>query len=135
MGAVLDNTPVVKYQNPVGPSRCSQAVGHNNCRALTRRTVSGFKDCRLCCRVECRGGFVEKQQFRTHHFGTSECDELTLSGGESSAIWADGVVEAAGQAGNGAESTDILRGLLDFSMTAVRQTVGNICCYCPRKQV
>ena len=70
MGAVLDNTPVIKYHNPVGPSSRSQAVGHNNCRALTRRTVSGFKDCRLCCRVECRGGFVEKHDARVIVVGT-----------------------------------------------------------------
>mmetsp|Transcript_13835 Transcript_13835/g.23611 ORF Transcript_13835/g.23611 Transcript_13835/m.23611 type:complete len:222 (-) Transcript_13835:2927-3592(-) len=79
------NGSLVKHGNHISIAHSGQAMGNHNCGTTLARLVKRFLHHAFGFRVQCRGGFVKKQNFRVAHQGTSNSNTLLLTSRQQSA--------------------------------------------------
>lgn len=97
MPALLHHLALIKHIYNISVLNRAQTVRNSDCSATLRSHVQrGLYDA-LGCGIECRGSFVEEEDFGVAEEGAGDGDALALAAGEEGAFCADEGVEGVGE--------------------------------------
>ena len=123
----LDHLPALQDDDPVGGFGRLQPVGDDDVVRPLRHLLHRRGDPRLGDEVEIRRGLVEQQDDRVDELGSSERDQLALTGRERPPALGQLVVVAAGQVRDEVVRADGPGGRLDLARRSP-QAVRRRCC-------